>query len=167
MVKQFIEIVSNPAVSAVLGAIAGAAGTAIPTYISERRKNSERNRNITNLIKYELKTYLDFLKEIKSKEKANDNIINIPFSDELITKIKQMMPEQSFRPLNYSGLEVETKSSVFDNATLTSLEQVYAMIRNFSVTETKGDDFHFFTFSKKKLNDLINKIEEITTKICK
>jgi hypothetical protein len=157
--NEFITIFSNPTITAIIGAIVGGFSTLLPLYSIQHNIDAQFKKNIKQLIKIELDSYNIFLNELLAKGEDKDDILFIRFGDQLITKIKNIMPDGNFKPINYRNLNGETKAKAFTTETLTKLEQVYRNIEYFHGFEIKTITGSGFQFTTSKVKELIKDIQ--------
>jgi len=154
--NDFIAIFSNPVIPIIVAAVAGAFASNLVSLGIQMNKDRVFNENIKRIIKVELDSYYNFLNELLTKRERRDDgdVLFIQFGDDLITKIKSIMPDGNFKPVNYRNLDGETKAKTFTINTLTKLEQIYRDIEYFHGFEIKtltGSGFNFTVSNVTKL----------------
>lgn len=158
---------SNPTISAVFGAVAGAIASFVPTWLLQKRSENNSNNSIKSLVREELKTYSDFIGEMLTQTDPRDsNMIQIQ-NIELIRKANiilsgkiPMMPFAHFKIFNYDQLQPETKTKTFEKDVLMELELVYQKIRNYGIAFNG-----LFSAKVKQLEDLKESIDNSLKKL--
>ncbi len=153
-------MISNPAISAILGGIAGTLATFVPSYWLTRRKDKRFQESISRLIKIELESYREFLHEILGNGTVNEErgARVIGRHNAFIFRINQMMPNGNFTLQNYSSISAESKGIAFDEETLGTLEDIYRDLRSFRWAVEIDDERLFFI---RTVQQLIDDIDEI------
>lgn len=123
-------------------------------------KKRQFKKNIRKLIVIELESYDFFLNQLKAH--ISTNTIFIPAGHVMITRIKQMMPENGkFKQSYYMSLTPETKASVFSDKELVEMEKLYTKIHYFQEQGIAFDptvNFNGFSFSVIEIDDLLTGI---------
>lgn len=133
-INEILQLVSNPAISAIFGAIIGAILTVFSGYGVEYWKGKQFKKRIKNFVKAELQIYRNFLTELLEKGEVNE-IVKIRTGSDFFRQVKQMLPEHKFNQTNYTGLTAETKSQIFDVESLHALDGVYRLVGYFQINE--------------------------------
>ncbi|MGQ0376366.1 MAG: hypothetical protein ACT4OW_02535 [Nitrososphaerota archaeon] len=164
--SDFVIIFSNPAITAIIGAIAGAFVSFLPLYSIQLHNDNQFKKNIKQLVKIALDSYNNFLNELLTNGKDTNDVLFIEFGDKLIPKIKSIMPNGNFKPINYRNLDGETKAKAFTK-TLAKLEEVYRNIEyfhGFEITTITGSGFQFATSKTRELVQEIKSLIEMISK---
>lgn len=172
MIDEIIKIISNPAISALIGAVLGSISTFAVGSLIEHFKNRRFKINIKKLIKTELAYYRNFLETIL-KEGKNDPTepkwVCVPYKSDLALRMTQVMTDpfnNRLNPQNYPKLKIETKALALDKNNLIDVEETYFQISMFRTSGGKTiDNLGHHLFDKSKINQLIDKIKKTEAKI--
>ena len=170
--EEFVKIITNPSISALLGVILGSVSTFVVGSLIEYFKTRKFKRNIRTLVKTEFAEYRNYFEDVIKKgivHKTNPEWICIEPTSELgirWNRLKSAQFDSYFDPKNYPKLKIETKAIAFDNH-LMDIEDTYYEIKNFRYDTPATEDGQkwIFAFDKSKMEDLIKKIRNLEHKI--
>lgn len=159
---DFITIFSNPTITAIVGAIVGGLATFFPMYAIEVNHNKQFKRNIKKLLKVELIEYQKFLENILQygAYRLNDHNFVHLFNQELHERMKILVTSDGRLESNYELLSPETKGKIFDERTLTILEETYRHLENYRINGMENLSHGYVYFSKKETDTLLNSIKK-------
>lgn len=173
VIDGIIAIISNPSISAILGAIAGATASYIPVTLLERKKHNRLKNNIKKFIRVELEEIQNLINRCLEEGEKKDNRVYVKVDSGIGRKLNDVMTPHHisgqnyfvFTPTNYPKLTGELKATIFEDD-IDSLEYIYRKIHELKLirpSELMTPDY----FEEEKCINIIESLTQVISELKK